>query len=91
MSFLLFQNLTGCTCVSSSSSSSEEAVAFPGKCPSPGCQEAFLTFLCVICVCSMIGAMAQTPSVIILIRRVRALLSTRGRRSQPQLGRTWGP
>eukprot|EP00066_Takifugu_rubripes_P005428 XP_003969467.1 PREDICTED: solute carrier organic anion transporter family member 3A1 [Takifugu rubripes] len=60
-------NLTGCTCVSSTN---EDAVAFPGKCPSPGCQEAFLTFLCVICVCSMIGAMAQTPSVIILIRTV---------------------
>ncbi|XP_069481178.1 solute carrier organic anion transporter family member 3A1 isoform X1 [Ambystoma mexicanum] len=42
----------------------------PGKCPSPGCQEAFLTFLCVMCVCSMLGAMAQTPSVIILIRAV---------------------
>ncbi|XP_053722349.1 solute carrier organic anion transporter family member 3A1-like isoform X1 [Synchiropus splendidus] len=61
------QNLTGCTCVSSSA---DEAVALPGKCPSPGCQQAFLTFLCVICVCSMIGAMAQTPSVIILIRTV---------------------
>uniref|UniRef100_A0A8C8DE55 Solute carrier organic anion transporter family member n=1 Tax=Oryzias sinensis TaxID=183150 RepID=A0A8C8DE55_9TELE len=61
------KNLTSCTCVSSSS---EEAVALPGKCPSPGCQRAFLTFLCVICVCSMIGAMAQTPSVIILIRTV---------------------
>ncbi|RVE74893.1 hypothetical protein OJAV_G00026380 [Oryzias javanicus] len=60
-------NLTSCTCISSSS---EEAVALPGKCPSPGCQRAFLTFLCVMCVCSMIGAMAQTPSVIILIRTV---------------------
>ncbi|XP_061670242.1 solute carrier organic anion transporter family member 3A1-like [Syngnathoides biaculeatus] len=60
-------NLTGCTCISSSV---EEAVALPGKCPSPGCQQAFLTFLCVICLCSMIGAMAQTPSVIILIRTV---------------------
>uniref|UniRef100_A0A4W6G3E2 Solute carrier organic anion transporter family member n=1 Tax=Lates calcarifer TaxID=8187 RepID=A0A4W6G3E2_LATCA len=61
------QNLTSCTCISSNS---EDAVALPGKCPSPGCQQAFLTFLCVICVCSMIGAMAQTPSVIILIRTV---------------------
>lgn len=61
----LCQNLTSCTCISSNS---EDAVALPGKCPSPGCQQAFLTFLCVICVCSMIGAMAQTPSVIILIR-----------------------
>ncbi|XP_077420946.1 solute carrier organic anion transporter family member 3A1-like [Vanacampus margaritifer] len=60
-------NLTGCTCISSNV---EEAVALPGKCPSPGCQQAFLTFLCVICLCSMIGAMAQTPSVIILIRTV---------------------
>ncbi|KAJ3593596.1 hypothetical protein NHX12_005930 [Muraenolepis orangiensis] len=60
-------NLTGCTCISANR---EEAVALPGKCPSPGCQQAFLTFLCVICVCSMIGAMAQTPSVIILIRTV---------------------
>lgn len=59
------QNLTGCACISSNV---EEAVALPGKCPSPGCQQAFLTFLCVICLCSMIGAMAQTPSVIILIR-----------------------
>lgn len=48
----------------------ENATVIPGKCPSPGCQEAFLTFLCVMCVCSMIGAMAQTPSVIILIRTV---------------------
>lgn len=67
----LCQNLTSCTCISSTS---EDAVALPGKCPSPGCQEAFLTFLCVICVCSMIGAMAQTPSVIILIRQVDLLL-----------------
>lgn len=74
ISFVLFQNLTGCTCVSSTS---EDAVAFPGKCPSPGCQEAFLTFLCVICVCSMIGAMAQTPSVIILIRQVKRAASHR--------------
>ncbi|MEQ2168232.1 hypothetical protein GOODEAATRI_012145 [Goodea atripinnis] len=56
---------------------SDENVALPGKCPSPGCQHAFLTFLCVICVCSMIGAMAQTPSVIILIR-YDANLNTRG-------------
>ncbi|XP_023841251.1 solute carrier organic anion transporter family member 3A1-like [Salvelinus sp. IW2-2015] len=60
-------NLTGCTCISSDS---EMATAVPGKCPSPGCQEAFLTFLCVICACCMIGSMAQTPSVIILIRTV---------------------
>lgn len=77
--FVNFQNLTGCTCISSTI---EDAVAFPGKCPSPGCQEAFLTFLCVICVCSMIGAMAQTPSVIILIRQVKKAalhrLTTRG-------------
>uniref|UniRef100_A0AAV2LNX9 Kazal-like domain-containing protein n=1 Tax=Knipowitschia caucasica TaxID=637954 RepID=A0AAV2LNX9_KNICA len=61
------RNLTSCMCVSGSS---EDAVALPGKCPSPGCQQAFLTFLSIICVCSMIGAMAQTPSVIILIRTV---------------------
>uniref|UniRef100_A0AAY4BQ33 Solute carrier organic anion transporter family member n=1 Tax=Denticeps clupeoides TaxID=299321 RepID=A0AAY4BQ33_9TELE len=60
-------NLTGCSCISSES---EWATAVSGKCPSPGCKEAFLTFLCVICACSMIGAMAQTPSVIILIRTV---------------------
>uniref|UniRef100_H9G380 Solute carrier organic anion transporter family member n=2 Tax=Anolis carolinensis TaxID=28377 RepID=H9G380_ANOCA len=59
-------NLTGCACLSSVPA--ENATVVPGKCPSPGCQEAFLTFLCVMCVCSMIGAMAQTPSVIILIR-----------------------
>ncbi|KAJ8334041.1 hypothetical protein SKAU_G00413600 [Synaphobranchus kaupii] len=60
-------NLTGCTCISSDINN---ATAVPGKCPSPGCQEAFLIFLCIICACSMIGAMAQTPSVIILIRTV---------------------
>ncbi|XP_042331511.1 solute carrier organic anion transporter family member 3A1 [Sceloporus undulatus] len=61
-------NLTGCVCLSLVPA--ENATVVPGKCPSPGCQEAFLTFLCVMCVCSMIGAMAQTPSVIILIRTV---------------------
>ncbi|KAL6106786.1 slco3a1 [Pungitius sinensis] len=61
------QNLTGCACVSSES---ELATAVPGKCPMPGCQESFLIFLCVICACSLVGAMAQTPSVIILIRTV---------------------
>uniref|UniRef100_W5NAP3 Solute carrier organic anion transporter family member n=1 Tax=Lepisosteus oculatus TaxID=7918 RepID=W5NAP3_LEPOC len=59
-------NLTGCSCISADRA--DNATAVPGKCPSPGCQEAFLIFLCVICACSMIGAMAQTPSVIILIR-----------------------
>ncbi|KAG7522548.1 solute carrier organic anion transporter family member 3A1-like [Solea senegalensis] len=59
------QNLTGCGCISA-----EFATAVPGKCPTPGCQEAFLIFLCVICACSLVGAMAQTPSVIILIRTV---------------------
>ncbi|XP_029951973.1 solute carrier organic anion transporter family member 3A1 isoform X2 [Salarias fasciatus] len=61
------QNLTGCSCIPSES---EVAAAVPGKCPMPGCQEAFLIFLCVICACSLVGAMAQTPSVIILIRTV---------------------
>ncbi|XP_070763394.1 solute carrier organic anion transporter family member 3A1 [Enoplosus armatus] len=61
------QNLTGCACVSADS---KFATAVPGKCPTPGCQEAFLIFLCVICACSLVGAMAQTPSVIILIRTV---------------------
>ncbi|XP_074534401.1 solute carrier organic anion transporter family member 3A1 isoform X2 [Halichoeres trimaculatus] len=61
------QNLTGCSCVSSESAL---ATAIPGKCPSPGCQQVFLIFLCVICACSLVGAMAQTPSVIILIRTV---------------------
>nr|XP_036856466.1 solute carrier organic anion transporter family member 3A1 isoform X2 [Manis javanica] len=61
-------NLTGCACLMTVPP--ENATVVPGKCPSPGCQEAFLTFLCVMCVCSMIGAMAQTPSVIILIRTV---------------------
>ncbi|KAM9311922.1 solute carrier organic anion transporter family member 3A1 [Gastrophryne carolinensis] len=61
-------NLSGCSCVTSVPP--ENSTVVPGKCPSPGCQEAFLTFLCVMCVCSMIGAMAQTPSVIILIRAV---------------------
>ncbi|XP_054990037.1 solute carrier organic anion transporter family member 3A1 isoform X1 [Sorex araneus] len=61
-------NLTGCACLSGVPP--ENATVVPGKCPSPGCQEAFLIFLCVMCLCSMIGAMAQTPSVIILIRTV---------------------
>ncbi|XP_008850556.1 solute carrier organic anion transporter family member 3A1 isoform X2 [Nannospalax galili] len=61
-------NLTGCACLTTMPP--ENATVVHGKCPSPGCQEAFLTFLCVMCVCSMIGAMAQTPSVIILIRTV---------------------
>ncbi|XP_062860621.1 solute carrier organic anion transporter family member 3A1 [Trichomycterus rosablanca] len=60
------QNLTECTCISSDG----KIPIVPGKCPSPGCQQVFLIFLCVICFCSMIGAMAQTPSVIILIRTV---------------------
>uniref|UniRef100_A0A671EPC0 Solute carrier organic anion transporter family member n=1 Tax=Rhinolophus ferrumequinum TaxID=59479 RepID=A0A671EPC0_RHIFE len=64
-------NLTGCACLTTVPP--ENATVVPGKCPSPGCQEAFLTFLCVMCVCSMIGAMAQTPSVIILIRYGPAL------------------
>lgn len=63
----LAQNLTECACIAGDG---ESSTAVPGKCPRPGCQEAFLTFLCVICACSMIGAMAQTPSVIILIRTV---------------------
>ncbi|XP_075998525.1 solute carrier organic anion transporter family member 3A1 isoform X2 [Genypterus blacodes] len=67
------KNLTGCSCISSES---EFATAVPGKCPTPGCQEAFLIFLCVICACSLIGAMAQTPSVIILIRSVRPELKS---------------
>uniref|UniRef100_A0A3Q3F3X0 Solute carrier organic anion transporter family member n=1 Tax=Labrus bergylta TaxID=56723 RepID=A0A3Q3F3X0_9LABR len=61
------KTLKGCACVSSES---ESATAEPGKCPMPGCQESFLIFLCVICACSLVGAMAQTPSVIILIRTV---------------------
>nr|KAF6399456.1 solute carrier organic anion transporter family member 3A1 [Molossus molossus] len=67
-------NLTGCACLVTSPP--ENATVVPGKCPSPGCQEAFLTFLCVMCVCSMIGAMAQTPSVIILIRTVNPELKS---------------
>uniref|UniRef100_A0A8C6TZ72 Solute carrier organic anion transporter family member n=1 Tax=Neogobius melanostomus TaxID=47308 RepID=A0A8C6TZ72_9GOBI len=61
------QNVSGCSCVSNLP---EAATVVSGKCPAPGCQEAFLIFLCVICVCSLVGAMAQTPSVIILIRTV---------------------
>lgn len=73
------QNLSECSCVSADSNF---ATAVPGKCPMPGCQEAFLIFLCVVCVCSLVGAMAQTPSVIILIRysqrlRARARFWTR--------------
>ncbi|XP_028679772.1 solute carrier organic anion transporter family member 3A1 [Erpetoichthys calabaricus] len=67
-------NLTGCSCISAGRA--ENATAVSGKCPSPGCQEAFLTFLCVICACSMIGAMAQTPSVIVLIRAVNPELKS---------------
>lgn len=65
MPFLSPQNLSGCSCVSADS---KLATAVPGKCPMAGCQEVFLIFLCVICACSLIGAMAQTPSVIVLIR-----------------------
>ncbi|XP_041853797.1 solute carrier organic anion transporter family member 3A1 [Melanotaenia boesemani] len=61
------QNLTGCACISTESG---PPTAVPGKCPMPGCPEVFLIFLCVICVCSLVGAMAQTPSVIVLIRTV---------------------
>ncbi|XP_023384776.1 solute carrier organic anion transporter family member 3A1 [Pteropus vampyrus] len=67
-------NLTGCACLTTVPP--KNATVVPGKCPSPGCQEAFLTFLCVMCVCSMIGAMAQTPSVIILIRTVNPELKS---------------
>ncbi|MEQ2273187.1 Solute carrier organic anion transporter member 3A1, partial [Xenotaenia resolanae] len=63
----ILQNLTGCACISSESG---PATVTTGKCPMPGCQEVFLIFLCVICVCSLVGAMAQTPSVIVLIRTV---------------------
>ncbi|XP_048886479.1 solute carrier organic anion transporter family member 3A1-like [Brienomyrus brachyistius] len=66
-------NLTGCTCIAGRR---DGGTASPGKCPSPSCQEAFLIFLCVICACSMIGAMAQTPSVIILIRTVNPELKS---------------
>uniref|UniRef100_A0A672SVZ8 Solute carrier organic anion transporter family member n=1 Tax=Sinocyclocheilus grahami TaxID=75366 RepID=A0A672SVZ8_SINGR len=61
----LSQNLTGCKCIAHGDG---PGTAMPGKCSNPGCQQAFLTFLAVVCACSMIGAMAQTPSVIILIR-----------------------
>uniref|UniRef100_G1T2H6 Solute carrier organic anion transporter family member n=1 Tax=Oryctolagus cuniculus TaxID=9986 RepID=G1T2H6_RABIT len=47
-------NFTGCACLATVPA--ENATVVPGKCPSPVCQEAFLTFLCVKCVCSMIGA-----------------------------------
>ncbi|KAL2088566.1 hypothetical protein ACEWY4_015465 [Coilia grayii] len=61
-------DLMGCRCIYRGSSGAGTAV--PGKCQSAGCQRAFLTFLAVVCACSMVGAMAQTPSVIILIRTV---------------------
>ncbi len=61
----LSQNLTGCKCIAHGDG---PGTAMPGKCSGPGCQQAFLTFLAVVCACSMIGAIAQTPSVIILIR-----------------------
>ncbi|KAI1235203.1 hypothetical protein IHE44_0002840 [Lamprotornis superbus] len=41
-------NLSGCSCLTSVPA--ENATVVPGKCPSPGCEEAFLTFLCVITV-----------------------------------------
>lgn len=62
------KNSRGCSCITTAEG--EPGTAVPGKCPMPGCQEAFLIFLCVICACSLVGAMAQTPSVIILIRTV---------------------
>ncbi|GCB69784.1 solute carrier organic anion transporter family member 3A1 isoform X2 [Scyliorhinus torazame] len=67
-------NLTACACLNISPI--KNATVIPGKCPSPGCQEAFLTFMCVMCVCSLIGAMAQTPAIIILIRAVNPELKS---------------
>ncbi|XP_067873743.1 solute carrier organic anion transporter family member 3A1 [Heterodontus francisci] len=67
-------NLTACACLNIGPI--KNATVIPGKCPSPGCQEAFLTFMCVMCVCSLIGAMAQTPAIIILIRAVNPELKS---------------
>ncbi|XP_059808465.1 solute carrier organic anion transporter family member 3A1-like [Hypanus sabinus] len=67
-------NLTSCACLNIGPV--KNATVIPGKCPSPGCQEAFLTFMCVMCVCSLIGAMAQTPAIIILIRAVNPELKS---------------
>ncbi|GCC34375.1 solute carrier organic anion transporter family member 3A1 isoform X1 [Chiloscyllium punctatum] len=67
-------NLTACACLNTGPI--KNATVIPGKCPSPGCQEAFLTFMCVMCFCSLIGAMAQTPAIIILIRAVNPELKS---------------
>ncbi|XP_007906532.1 solute carrier organic anion transporter family member 3A1 isoform X1 [Callorhinchus milii] len=67
-------NLSDCICLNIGSD--ENATAIPGKCPNPGCQEAFLTFMCVMCACSLIGAMAQTPAIMILIRAVNPELKS---------------
>ncbi|XP_067827252.1 solute carrier organic anion transporter family member 3A1 [Heptranchias perlo] len=67
-------NLTACACLNIGPIKNATVIA--GKCPSPGCQEAFLTFMCVMCFCSLIGAMAQTPAIIILIRAVNPELKS---------------
>nr|XP_032824523.1 solute carrier organic anion transporter family member 3A1 [Petromyzon marinus] len=62
-------NMSECLCVFASEGGRAES-AVPGRCPNPECQRVFPTFLAMVCVSSLIGAMAQTPAIMILIRTV---------------------
>ncbi|XP_032873258.1 solute carrier organic anion transporter family member 3A1-like [Amblyraja radiata] len=62
------KNLTNCACVNTGFI--QNATAVPGQCPRTNCEFAFPAFFAVVCVGSLLGAMAQTPSVMILIRSV---------------------
>uniref|UniRef100_UPI00398EDFC4 solute carrier organic anion transporter family member 3A1-like n=1 Tax=Pristiophorus japonicus TaxID=55135 RepID=UPI00398EDFC4 len=62
------KNLTNCACINTEFALNATAVS--GRCPRTSCEHAFPAFFAVVCVGSLIGAMAQTPSVMILIRSV---------------------
>ncbi|XP_078422016.1 solute carrier organic anion transporter family member 3A1-like isoform X2 [Cetorhinus maximus] len=62
------KNLTNCACINTEFA--QNATAMSGRCPRTNCGNAFPAFFAVVCIGSLIGAMAQTPSVMILIRSV---------------------
>ncbi|XP_072372470.1 solute carrier organic anion transporter family member 3A1-like [Scyliorhinus torazame] len=62
------KNLTSCACINTEFT--QNATATSGRCPRTNCGNAFPAFFAVVCIGSLIGAMAQTPSVMILIRSV---------------------
>ncbi|XP_007891308.2 solute carrier organic anion transporter family member 3A1-like [Callorhinchus milii] len=62
------KTLSNCACISTEFGQNATAVA--GRCPRTNCELTFPAFFAVVCVGSLIGAMAQTPSVMILIRSV---------------------